>query len=201
MLNRQQNSLPRTTLMWIMGLIVLSTVLFGIGIMLERQTETVSPTDNHDNTTSVEQPALATGEGAESHGEVSGQQAEGSAENSEIHNANSEGTESVGEAAHPETVLGINIENPGLIAAAIIGWIVLAVALLGVGFPTLLLIIPAALAMTVFDGLEIVTQLNRGNNGLALIALCIALLHVALLIASVTAYNQHRRANTNPIHS
>jgi hypothetical protein len=173
-MKKQTKRLPPPQLGLIIGLIVLSTALFVLGISLERQLEA-----NENANTHVE------GEEGEIHNEGS-EEAHDEAESSE-----SEGEEHGEEGETPEaenhvdeTIVGINLENPWLITTAVVAWIVLALALLRFGYPVLYLIILAALVMGVMDVVELIRQLNIGHSDIAFVAALVAASHLILAIVS-----------------
>lgn len=175
----------RPTLFWLLtGLMALSTVFFAVGITLERNgeaAETVKTT-------------LASGELTETQAAPAGENAEVGGE--EQHPANVESAEThpestaVQEAAHAETILGINIESPFFIIGAVIVWAALIVGLFLFGHNILIPVIVVAIGTGIFDIAEIITQINRSNTGLTLLAAVIAVAHIAVAVMALILYQR-----------
>ncbi len=163
------SSAPRVALA---GVLVLSAVLFAIGVHAEKTT-------HHEGSTEVSQapPHADTGETAR---EMSGE------------------TGALAPSAPEKTehVLGVNTESNTVVAVAII-----VSALLGAGvllaprFAELLWATAVfGLAAGVFDIAEIFHQISRSDFGLAALATSIAVLHFG--VAALSAGIQRRRART-----
>ncbi len=168
-LKTTSKSLSRNTLRLIAGLILLSTVLFVVGIAAERSGL---------GTAAVSAPAES-GAGA-----VHPESGEGSAEMEAA-----EGTaKSESETAHAtgvpaeESLLGISTENPWIVAAVVLGWLLLIAALYRFGVWVVGVILVAAIGSLLLDIGEVVRQLGAGNNLIALLAVLVTLAHAALAI-------------------
>ncbi len=145
---------------WLLiGLLIVSTVFYVVGVTLERNTESA------ESAASVKQESLAEGhdESAESHAEAAPVSPP---------------------AEHQEAVFGINLESPGFVAAAVIAAVILIGLLLRLEQIGLVLTLLFAAIATLLDILEVVNQLNRSNSGLATLAVVIALAHLAIGIMS-----------------
>lgn len=168
---RQASTVPQNILRLLIGLMIISTILFVVGLTLERAGEAGEGAGAHNE---AEEPQQS--ENAEAREE--GEEAEEHEENSEAGQAGE--ASGVVEEAHSETILGIDLESPTLVMAAVVVWLILTVALWRFGSRLLIPIIIVALATALFDGLEVVTQINRGNIGLAALAALITILHIAV---------------------
>jgi hypothetical protein len=156
-------------------LIALATVAFAIGVSLE----------NSDSST----------------GESSAEAAhvEGSSEATE--GAGTEGSESGGEASHSETsemetVLGLDVEATPFVVLAVVFSLALAAAIY-LRPESVELLLFVALVMAVFAALdvrEIFHQADEGNDGLALLAGVIAVLHAAAAVLAVRLATAARTA-------
>lgn len=155
-------SISRNMRFLLVGLIAVSTILYVVGVTLELNGE------------KQETPAIqqAPAEGQPGHSEAS--------------ESSSEVVPSTQpEAAHQEALFGVNLESPWFIAAAVIGAIVLIGIVLRFERIGLILTIVFAIAATLLDILEVITQVNRSNSGLAAVAVLVTLAHIAVGVLSV----------------
>jgi hypothetical protein len=166
----QDAAVLRRSLLLIVGLIAVSTVLFVVGVTVERQGEAT--------------------EGAAAHQEVSGEPASGSHEEAGGEGAHHEEAGSHQEAGgtvehRGESFLGINPDATWVVITVVIGWRVLAAALLLIsGPPVLILVALAAAVATVLDVMEVLRQLALANGTVAILAALVALSHAAIAILS-----------------
>lgn len=155
--------MPRNRLLAV--LIVLATAAFALGVGLEKS-------ETH------EEPATETAhiEGAE--GEAG----------EEVHSEEGEAHEETG-----EEVLGIDLESTPLVILAVVGSLALAAGVwLRPDLRVLLLIVfVAMLAFAVLDVREVFHQVDESNEGIAALAVAVALLHLA---AAGLALSTERRA-------
>jgi hypothetical protein len=156
----------------LVSLIVLSTVVFAVGVILER-----SSGERAAEGSGTEAPAHQEGEGGEG-GEVVAPASEGSS----------------GEPNGGESVAGIDPESTPLVAFAIVASLLLAA---GCWFRPdwRWLLVVSAFAMAAFavlDLRELIHQVDESNTGLAVLAGAVAVLHVA---AAVTAVVLRRRSD------
>jgi hypothetical protein len=190
--------IPRKQLFWILGLVALSTLLFVVGVVAERQSEQLESTGAHSETTlEASVPQSQEGEGAEGGAHVETEPHNESSENG-VRNESTEGeaASSVAEAPNPEAVLGINLESPWLVAGAVVIWVILAAALIRFGYSALPVVIVVALLMLVFDALEVIRNLFvQPHWGIAAIALIVLLTRAGIAIFSTqTLRTRHRMA-------
>jgi hypothetical protein len=90
-----------------------------------------------------------------------------------------------------EAFLGINLENPWLIAATVFASFLLAGLLFRWQRPTLALVILIATAMALLDIRELLFQLERANVVIAILAGIIALAHAGTaVLAGLTLWNR-----------
>jgi len=92
---------------------------------------------------------------------------------------------------HPETVLGIPLEDPATVAAIVASWIVLGATLLILGYPFLPSLILVAALATVFDLAELVRQVGEARYGVAALAALVTLGHAALVALGIVALRPH----------
>jgi hypothetical protein len=152
----------------LVSLIVLSTIAFAVGVILER-----SSGEGAAEGSGTEAPAHQEGEG----GEVVAPSTEGSS----------------GEPNGEESVAGIDPESTPLVVFAIVASVLLAVGCWYRPDWRWLLVVTAfaMAAFAVLDLRELIHQLDESNTGLAVLAGAVAILHVA---AAVTAVVLRRRS-------
>jgi hypothetical protein len=168
-----RNSVGRTKLWLIAGLMVVSTILFVIGVTIERS-------------------------GAEAHEIPAAHQEAGEAQEAgETHSEEGEATHS--EAAnetHSKTIFGVNpgfnLESPWLVATAALGSLALVVALFQFGHAVLIVVIPVAILMVLLDIAEVMIQVGEGNVGLAILATIIGLMRAAVAILAIITLREWR---------
>ena len=154
----------------LVALLVASTVLFAIGVSAERAERAES--DTH-----AEPSAAQTSEtgGQEEGGEAAGE--------GEAHSETAAGETH----AEEERVRGVDLESTPLIVLAVFAGLALAV-LTATRFGRLrgflLAVAVIALAWAVLDVREVVHQLDESRTGLALVAMSVAVLHLAAAVVS-----------------
>jgi hypothetical protein len=168
-LMHQDAAVLRWSLLLIVGLITVSTVLFVVGVSVERRSEAT--------------------EGAAAHQEVSGEPETGSHEEAGGEGAHHEEAGSHQEAGgtvehRGESFLGINPDATWVVITVVTGWTVLAAALLIGGPPVLILVALAAAVATVLDVMEVLRQLALANGTVAILAALVALSHAAIAVLS-----------------
>lgn len=157
------------------GLIVLATAAFALGVVLER---------------SSEEPATeGSGTEAPAH-EAGGEAVKGSGEEG--------GGEVVfpasGEPNGEESVAGVDPESTPLVAFAIVASLLLAAGCwFRPGRRWLLVVTAFAMAaFAVLDLRELIHQLDESNTGLAVMAVVVAILHVAAAVAAAVLARRSR---------
>jgi hypothetical protein len=174
-------------------LLVLATIVLVIGSTIERSVASEpSPTQSTETggVTGSEQSEGASEEGVVGHNE--GDAAEGADEvgsGEVIGEPESEGEEDHADEAPElhneasETMLGINPESTGAVAAAVIISLLLAAALWFWRTPAVLIVaVVFALLFVVLDLREVMHQLSEARGGLAAIALVAAVLHIGVAL-------------------
>lgn len=146
---------------WLAVLIVVSAALFAVGAAIERNK---SGESGHKET----QTASSSEEGG-----------------GETHSESGETSSKVGTAeTHSESseeIFGINPESTGLVIAAILAAVLLAVATWFSPVPLVLLaVIAFGVVFAVFDVREVVHQVDESRTGLVVIAAFLALIHLAV---------------------
>ena len=177
------HSLQSPNLRWLLvGLLVISTVLYVAAVTIERNSS------GEQNEAPAVQPA-ASGEGQEGHSEAGETQTD----------SGTTTKPDKPEVGNQERLFGIDLESPWLIVAAV----VVSIALIGALFlferTALVLILVFSIAATALDILEVATQAHRSNSGLALLALLVALGHVALGVSSVFTMIQFRKRGSQHV--
>ena len=163
------------------ALLVISAVLFVIGIALER----ASPAgDVHGEAPPVATQGTATHVENGNESEETQPQATGSAPRSE---------------AQSETTLGFNLENPWLVSAFALVSLALAAAVLRLSWPALVLAALFGAGAAVLDIQEVLTQLGRSNSLVAGVAVLVAVAHVAVAVVAVIAWAGLRAAPREPL--
>lgn len=153
-------------LRWLMvGLIALSTILFLTGVAIEKSGSATTVTRE--------------------------QQAGQTPTNSGDPDGGHEGSPSQAattQAAVPaEAVLGLDIEAPGFLAAFLLVWLVLVIALFRFGRPALMALLLVAAATVMLDGAEVVHQMKEANTTLVTLAVLVALTHLVIAALAVLA--------------
>ncbi len=159
----------------LVALLAVSTVLFAVGVIAER-----SDADTH--TPEAAQTEAAGGEAAETHED---------GEAGEAREAESEGGDAEpasGEASsEDERVLGIDLESTPLVVLAVLAGLGLA-ALTATRFGRLrgflLAVVLVMLAWAALDLREVLHQLDESRTGVALVAMMVAVLHLAAAAVS-----------------
>jgi hypothetical protein len=173
--------------------LLLATVVFVLGTRAERSLAGETAEVRSPERAAVTEAVESAEEGSTGHKE--GEAAEASTNAAAVAGvAETEGEDEEGhtdEAAVPhdeaneasETILGINPESTGAIAAAVAVSLVLAAAVWFWGTPIVLLATAAfALLFAALDLRELAHQLSEARSGLATIALLAAVLHVGVAV-------------------
>lgn len=159
----------------LVALLVASTVLFAVGVIAERS----------DNDTHLGSAAAQIEETEEAAGEP-----EGVHEESGEPGAGEEGhVETAGEthADEDETVLGVDVESTPLVVLAVLaglGLAALAATRFGRVRGFLLAVAVIALGWAALDVREVIHQLDESRTGVAVVAILVAVLHLAVAAVS-----------------
>jgi hypothetical protein len=154
----------------LVALLVASTALFAVGVSAER-----SEPETH-----AESSAAQT---AETGGHEEEREAAEAGKEGEAHSATTAGETPAGE----ERVLGVDLESTPLIVLAVLSGLALAALTatrLGRLRGLLLAVAVIALTWAVLDVREVVHQLDESHTGVALVAMSVAVLHLAAAIVS-----------------
>jgi hypothetical protein len=158
----QSAPLARGSLLLIVGLIAVSTILFVVGVTVERRGEAAGSTAAHQEL-SAEGEEAAHQEEAGSHEEVGG-----------------------ASKHQEESILGINPDATWVVITVALGWVVLAAGLLLFRGPTVLILVAlAAAAATVLDVMEVLRQWALANGTVAILAMLVTLTHAAIAVLAV----------------
>lgn len=172
--------IPRTMLVLIVGLIMLSSGFFVTGVLIEHAgglpAAAVRPTAG--------QPAGTT------------QDPDGG------HESPGSSPSSLRVQAEPkrETVFGLDLENPLFVAAFVLGWLVLAGALIRFGRITLPIILLVAISALIFDVGEVTRQMSEAKSLVAAFAVLVAVAHLALAVLVLLVLTRRpRRPTVQPV--
>ena len=161
----------------IVALMAVSTVVFVVGVAIERRGEAA--------------------EGAGAHQELSGEPEAGEAaeggEGEGVHQEEVGSHEEAGGAGEhrEESVFGINPDATWVMTAVVLGWTVLALGVLLLGPRVLILVALAAAVATVLDLMEVTRQLALTNTTVATLAILVALSHAAIAMLSVLVLRRY----------
>lgn len=158
----------------IVALMAVSTVVFVVGVAVERRGEATEGAGAHQEL-SGEPEAGEGGEAAES-GEGEG-----------VHQGEAGSHEEVGEAREhqEESIFGINPDATWAVIAVVLGWTVLAAGLLLLGPRFLIVVALAAAVSIVLDLMEVTRQVALANTTVAILAVLVALSHTAIAVLAV----------------
>jgi hypothetical protein len=162
----------------IAALLVLSAALFGVGVAVENAS------------------------GGETHASVAPSGTGGRTETGQEGSESTEHGESNGPGTgHPETVgqervLGVSVESPATVVAAVVVSLLLAALVWAYPRPAVLVVVAVfAASAAVFDVAEVARQFSADRNGVGLLAVLVAALHVAVLAAAVVLLRPARRSS------
>jgi MFS superfamily sulfate permease-like transporter len=158
--------------------ILVSAGLFAVGVAIERDQE-----DGHKEATAAEPTPAETGEspegGTDSHAE--GETAESSEAGTDTHSEGGEAEATETRSESSEDILGINPEATGLVIAAVVAAVLLALAVWVSPLPVVLLaVIGFGLVFAAFDVREVFHQIDESREGLAVLAGVLALVHLTV---------------------
>jgi len=168
------------------ALLIASAAVFATGAVLEHHAAggESRPAQQHETGT---RPG-ATGEHARTTESDSGHSDSGQPE------AGRDGSARPAAEHHSETLLGINPEATGLVAAAVALSLLLAALILTVGSPLLAISVALVmLAYTALDIRELTHQLNESHAGIGALAATVAVLHLAAGAAALRTARHTRR--------
>ncbi len=171
----------RTKLRLIAALLALSTVLFVIGVAVERGWGSAGAAAD------IHEEAGASQEASE--GEGAHTEAGENAEASEAE-AHSEAAES--------TIAGIDLESPWAVAAVVFLTALLIAALWRFGYPVLFVVLMVAALAAVADVREIVVQVGLARYGVAALATAVAVARLATVIVTLLALREGRTTTQTP---
>lgn len=174
MQSNRHNAIASKLRWLIVGVMVLSTLLFLTGIAIEQSGRESAAA------TSTQQTEPAPTDAGDPDGGHEGA------------STSSPGTTQA--AAPAETVLGLDIEAPGFLAGFLLVWLVLALALFRWVRPALMALLLVAIATVVLDGAEIVHQTKEANTTLILLAAVVTLTHLIVAALAVLALLPKRGA-------
>jgi len=175
-------SLPRTAFWLIAGLLIISAALFVIGVAVERAGENAGVSPVHQDATTAPKPADSDdGEGQSNSGEGH-VDTPTTAQTAPVQN---------------ESFLGIDLENPWLVGAAVLGSLILIGALWRFGYRALPIVVLFAIAEALFDVGEVLRQIQRNNTLIILLAGLVLVAHSAVAIVSLLSLYKYRTALTH----
>ncbi len=169
--------IPRTMLVLIIGLIVLSTGLFVIGVVIEHT----------GGGTNVVVPLAGTRPQAPSTTQDPDRGQEST--------SNSPSSSKVQAVPEQETVFGLPLENPWFVSAFVLWWLVLAAALIRFGRITLPVVFLVAVVAIVLDVGEVMRQIGEAKGLVAAFAVLVAVAHLALAVLALLVLTRSLRRN------
>ena len=167
--------LSRRWLIATIGLILLSTILFLTGLMME-------------HSSGVAGPPTSSPQGVNASQDPDGGRDETPSFTLQHDSTNTEHGNIFG-----ETIFGINLENPWLVGIFVLVWLVLAVALLRLGRIAWVALMVVAIGSGVLDVGEVRRQLIAAHTTLATFAILVTLAHVALAVLALLVLLQSAR--------
>jgi len=165
----------RSKRLLITALLTLSTVLFVVGVAVERGGVSGG------TTTDIHQEAGASQEAPEG----------GGAHTEAGENAQASEAPPHTEAAEP-TIAGMNLESPWVAGAVVLVTVLLIAALWRFGYPALFVVLIVTSLATIADVREIIVQVAQGRYSVALLATGVAVAHVATVIITLLALREAR---------
>ena len=200
-------TLSHTKRLWIVALMVLSTVLFVVGVVAERSSGSSStPAPAPQSTAATALPEGSAAKEAQEDQAAATALPEGSAAKeaqegqAAAPQTNGEGSP-VHEAAEQNRVFGIDVEAPWFIASVVIGTLLLIAALFVVGYRALLLVLLISLVAALFDGREVVYQLGQAHYGIAVLALGVVASRLATAVVAWLARREGQHSAHPPVAS
>jgi Flp pilus assembly protein TadB len=173
---------------WLAVLIAVSAGLFAVGAAIERNQSTEG---GHNEAQAAQPSGSESGEGtrSESGGESSAEGAGPGTRSETGRETSSERSASETHSESSEDIFGINPESTGLVIAAIVAGLLLALAVWLSPTPLVsLAVIAFGIVFTVFDVREIVHQVNESRTGLVVIASVLAFLHIAVAALAMVVW-------------
>lgn len=167
--------LARKILVLIVGLIVVGTVLFVTGVIIERSGGGTPA-------------AVSTAQGQTS---STSKDADGGHESTS--STPRTPTAQTHEGVPSETVFGLDLENPWFVTAFVLIWVVFIAALVRFGRIALPAVVLVAVVATVLDGGEVVRQVGEAKSLLATMAVLVTVSHVALAVLALLVLLQGMR--------
>jgi hypothetical protein len=168
----------------IVTVILLSTVLFIVGVLIERSPGTLVPS------TSSQQAAP-----------VSAVDPDGGHEGTSSEKRETTLTGGSGAAGRNERVFGLDLENSWFVGASVLAWLVLIMALFRLGPIVWLVLLVVASVSTALDVGEVARKLGEANTTVVLIAGVVAVAHVLLVALAGLVLIRWRRGSTAPAGS
>ncbi len=166
------------------SLIVLSTALFVTGVVIERGGAMSVPTSSHQD---ARPPANTSQDPDGGHDETpstSSQKGPASPEYGSV---------------VAETVFGLDLENPWVVGAFVVVWLVLVMALVRLGRIAWVALLLATIGAVVLDVGEVGRQLAEANTIVATFAVLVVLTHVAIAVLALLVLLQSRRGRVLPL--
>ncbi len=186
--NRNGPALSRATTLLLTGLMVLSTVFFVIGVMLERSasgegdTHVAAPQVAPTVSSEVQAPEGSEEREAQERQEAAAAASQESAEGTEAH-----------EQAEQNRIFGIDLESPAVLAGVILATLLLIASLFVFGYRVLPLVFLVALVAMVFDIREVVYQLGQAHVAIAALAAGVVITRLATAVAAGLAWRRERQ--------
>jgi hypothetical protein len=181
------HKLSRATTLLLAGLMVLSTVLFLVGVSLERSA--AANGDTHASAPQAAPTAVSAAEAPEGSEEREAQEHQQAAAASQ---ESAEGTEAH-EQAEQNGAFGLDLESPAVLAGVVLGTLLLIAGLFVFGGRVLPLVVLVALVATVFDVREVVFQLGQAHFAIAALAVGIVISRLTTALIAWRGWREGRQ--------
>src|SRR5262249_22551217 len=168
--NSNGHKLSRATTLLLAGLMVLSMVLFLVGVSLERSA--AANRDTHASVPQAAPTAVSAAEAPEGSEEREAQERQQAAAAASQESA--EGT-AAHEQAEQNEAFGLDLESPAVLAGVVLGTLLLIAGLFVFGARVLPFVVLVALVATIFDVREVVFQLGQAHFAIAALAVGIVI--------------------------
>jgi hypothetical protein len=186
--NSNGHTLSRATILLLAGLMVVSTILFLVGVSLERSA--AANRDTHAAVPQAAPTAVSAAEAPEGSQEREAQERQQAAAAASQESA--EGMEAH-EQAEQNGAFGVDLESPAVLAGVVLGTLLLIAGLFVFGARVLPLVVLVALAAAAFDVREVVFQLGQAHFAIAALVVGIVISRLATALIAWRGWRAGRQ--------
>jgi hypothetical protein len=186
--NSNGHTLSRATTLLLAGLMVVSMVLFLVGVSLERSA--AANRDTHASAPQAAPAAVSEAEAPEGSEEREAQERRQTAAAASQESAEGTGAH---EQAEQNRAFGVDLESPAVLAGVVLGTLLLIAGLFVVGARVLPLVVLVALVATVFDVREVVFQLGQAHFAIAALVVGIVISRLATALIAWRGWREGRQ--------